>query len=84
MLLLPGGTYNMFDPRDIIENIADNVRKTRNPFGLSRKRINTWWKGLEIPDNGDALLFTGLMYQLVPYIKAATGYLEKYEDTLYL
>lgn len=71
----------MFDPKDIIENIADNVRKTHNPFGLSKKGFNTWWKGVEIPANGDALLFTGLMYQLVPYIKAATGYLEKYEDT---
>lgn len=71
----------MFDPKDIIENIADNVRKTRNPFGLSKKGFNTWWKGADIPENGDTLLFTGLMYQLVPYIKAATGYLEKYEDT---
>ena len=24
----------MFKPRDIIELIADNVKKTRNPFGV--------------------------------------------------
>ena len=71
----------MFDPKDIIENIADNVRKTRNPFGLSKNGFNTWWKDVAIPQKGEALLFTGLMYQLVPYIKAATGYLEKYEDS---
>jgi len=70
----------MFDPKDIIENIADNVRSTRNPFGLSKDGFNTWWKDVNIPEKGDTLLFTGLMYQLVPYIKAATTYLEKYED----
>ena len=71
----------MFTPRHIIETLADNVRKTRNPFGLKKSSLNTWWKGGSIPSDGDALLFTGLMYQLVPYIKATTGYLEKYENT---
>ena len=31
----------------------------------------------------NAMLFTGLMYQLVPYIEKTTQYLERYEDTYF-
>ncbi len=71
----------MFSPQTIIEILADNVRKTRNPFGLNKTGLNSWWKNSNVNQTGDTLLFTGLMYQLVPYIKATTKYLEKYEDT---
>lgn len=73
----------MYNPRDIIELIAINVRKTRNPFGLPGSQINTWWKDLSgfTRRPGDALLFTGLMYQLIPYIEVTSRYLERFEDT---
>lgn len=71
----------MYEPRDIISLIVDNIRKTRNPLGLSNSSINTWWKNLSIKRDGDAMLFTGLMYQLIPYIEKMTQYLEKYEDS---
>jgi Fe-S oxidoreductase len=71
----------MYKPRHIIDLIADNVRKTRNPFGASNSTINKWWKDTPIQREGDAMLFTGLMYQLVPYIEKSTNYLERYEDS---
>ena len=71
----------MYNPRDIIDLIADNVRKTRSPFGIPKFMANTWWKKTAIGRDGDALLFTGLMYQFVPYIDKTTHYLERYEDT---
>ena len=71
----------MYKPRDIIELIADNVKKTRNPFGAPKFLINRWWKALQLPTAGDGLLFTGLMYQSVPYIEMTTTYLERYEDS---
>jgi Fe-S oxidoreductase len=71
----------MYRPRDIMELIADNVKKTRNPFGAPNRLINRWWKKASLPREGDALLFTGLMYQLLPYIEGTTRYLERYEDT---
>jgi len=73
----------MYNPRDIIGLIATNVRRTRNPFGVPSSRFNTWWR--EAPGftrrPGDALLFTGLMYQAIPYIEATTRYLERFEAT---
>jgi Fe-S oxidoreductase len=71
----------MYKPRHIIDLIADNVRKTRNPFGAPNFLINRWWKSADLKPEGDALLFTGLMYQFVPYIETTTTYLERYEDS---
>lgn len=71
----------MYKPRDIIELIAGNVRKSRNPFGAPHFLINRWWKGEPLPQEGDGLLFTGLMYQSVPYIEMTTRHLERYEDS---
>ena len=73
----------MYNPRDIIDLIAINVRKTRNPFGVPASTINTWWQGLSgfTRRPGDALLFTGLMYQAIPYIEATTRYLERFEGS---
>ena len=71
----------MFKPRDIIELIADNVEKTRNPFGVPNVLMNRWWKGMDLPAEGDAMLFTGLMYQSVPYMEMTTRHLERYEDS---
>jgi len=71
----------MYHPKDIIDIIAGNVRATRNPFGIPKFLVNRWHKGLGLPDKGNSLLFTGLMYQFVPYIEKSTTYLAKYEDT---
>jgi Fe-S oxidoreductase len=71
----------MYNPKDIIDLIADNVKKTRNPFGIPKFAFNNWWKKAAVTHEGGALLFTGLMYQFVPYIEKSTGYLERFEDT---
>ena len=71
----------MYNPRDIIETIAGNVRSTRNPFGIPKFMMNRWYVGSGVPRRGEALLFTGLMYQFIPYIEKSTEYLARYEDT---
>jgi Fe-S oxidoreductase len=69
----------MFNPRDIIDIIAGNVKATKNPFGIPKFLVNQWHKGTNLPQQGDAMLFTGLMYQFVPYIEKSTLYLARYE-----
>jgi Fe-S oxidoreductase len=73
----------MFNPLDIIDLIAANVRKTRNPFGVPGSMLNTWWQNQPgfTRRPGAALLFTGLMYQAIPYIEATTRYLERLESS---
>jgi hypothetical protein len=39
----------MIHPKDIINLIADNVIKTKNPFGVPKFVINNWWKKNDSP-----------------------------------
>ena len=71
----------MYNPKDIIEVIAGNVKKTRSPFGIPRPLVNTWWKKMGLRREGEALLFTGMMYQFMPYIEMTTRHMAKLEDT---
>ena len=71
----------MFNPIDIIEILAGNVKQTKSPFGIPKFMANTWFKDANLPEKGEYLLFTGLMYQFTPFIEKSTQYLEKYEDT---
>ena len=71
----------MYNPKDIIDIIAGNVRSTRNPFGIPKALVNRWHKNVDIPEKGESLLFTGLMYQFMPYIETSTKYLSRFEDS---
>jgi Fe-S oxidoreductase len=73
----------MFNPQDIIHLLAANVRRTRNPFGVPGSRFNTWWRdaGGFTRRPGDALLFTGMMYQTIPYVNVVTHHLERLEGS---
>jgi Fe-S oxidoreductase len=71
----------MYHPQDIVELLRDNLRKTGNPFGLATQRINTWWKDAGLPEQGEYHLFSGLMYQMLPYIEVATDQMGKWENT---
>lgn len=71
----------MYEPSAILDILAQNVRRTRSPFGLPAGLANTWWKDAAVDSTGEALLFTGLMYQYAPYIKTTTRILERFEDT---
>jgi len=71
----------MFNPRDIIELIAHNVKKSRNPFGVPRVALNRWWWRTPLEKKGDSILFTGLMYQSLPIIAKTTDQLAAFEDT---
>lgn len=71
----------MFNPRDIIETLANNVKQTASPFGIPKFMVNKWYKDVNLPKEGEYLLITGLMYQFTPFIEKSTHYLEKYEGT---
>jgi Fe-S oxidoreductase len=71
----------MYNPKDIIDIVAANVRHTRSPFGIPRVLVNRWWKTMPLRRQDGALLFTGLMYQFMPYIEMTTGFLEKFENS---
>ncbi len=68
--------------------MTDNIVKTRSPLGIRDSFVNTWWQGIT-KDKGEWLMFTGLLYQLTPYISMTVRLLERlegsrFQDTLSL
>lgn len=51
-----------------LEVIRGNIVKYGNPLGLKGNEVAGWARDLNLPRQGDVLLFTGGEYQLIPYI----------------
>ncbi|MDI9646792.1 MAG: (Fe-S)-binding protein [Archaeoglobales archaeon] len=71
----------MIDPSLIVDLLSKNVLETGNPLGVSNEKINNWWKETKIKSRGEWLFFTGMLYQLTPYIESLVSYLEKFENS---
>lgn len=56
--------------KDILGILVDNLKKRESVLPLSRRKSTGWAEGLHIPKGGDTVMYTGLMYQLMPSIIA--------------
>jgi Fe-S oxidoreductase len=61
--------------------LSDNLRKRGNVLPLNKSGATGWAKGLNIPRGGKTVLYTGLMYQLIPSIDALAGQMARFEDS---
>ena len=66
---------------DTIGILADNLRIRKSVIPMSAKNATVWAKGLGLPQGGSTVLYTGLMYQMIPYITAMSTAQEKIENT---
>lgn len=73
----------MLNPSVISKMIVKNINKYGNPIGLGSREINNWWKGLDIKCGKGRILFTGMMYQLTPYITKITERFYNFENTAF-
>jgi len=55
--------------RDVAGILTDNLRLRGSVLPVSPRRATAWARDLELPRGGETVLYTGLMYQLVPYIE---------------
>jgi|Deesub1362A_J573_1020465.scaffolds.fasta_scaffold00738_13 Fe-S oxidoreductase len=68
----------MYPPHTLARVIARNIRKTWTPLGIPASKINTWWSD---EDGSDIMFYTGLMYQMMPYITKLTQIMHKFEGS---
>ncbi len=61
--------------------LSDNLRKRGSVLPLSKSGAASWAKGLNIPHGGKTVLYTGLMYQLIPSIDALVSQMARFEDS---
>ncbi len=54
---------------DVIGILGDNLRLRKSVLPLPIKVATKWTEGLALPRGGETVLYTGMMYQLIPYIE---------------
>ena len=69
----------MVDVKLILSLLADNVERTGYPVPIDPRRIYSWAEPLKLPRRGRTVLYTGALYQLVPYINSLVRHLESLE-----
>lgn len=63
----------------VIKMLKDYIKKYRSPFPVPAETYYKWAEGLGIAKGGKTVLYTGGLYQLVPYIEKVVGRLEGLE-----
>ncbi len=68
------------DLRAVKSLLKSNTRRTWNPLGVSESYCSEWAKQLNLPERGEILLYTGCLYQMIPYIELFSDMLKRLES----
>lgn len=71
----------MLPTKDVLGILRDNLMHRGSILPLSRARATGWAEGLGIPRGGKTVIYTGLMYQLMPSMIALERLLARFEDS---
>jgi Fe-S oxidoreductase len=66
---------------EILGILSDNLERRNAVLPLSMKERTVWARGLGIPYAGETVIYTGQMYQLIPFIDAMASAMERFEDS---
>lgn len=58
---------------EVLTTLKDNIQRTGDPLGIKGVYWTQWAKGLNLPREGDTVLLTARMYQMLPYIRQVTN-----------
>ncbi len=61
--------------------LVDNLLKRKSVLKLSPRTTTRWAQGLNIPREGETVLYTGHMYQLIPAISALADKMAFFENS---
>jgi Fe-S oxidoreductase len=64
------GSKNLIS--NAVKTLKGNIERTGDPLGFKTPYWTEWAKGLDLPREGDTLLFTARMYQMLPYVVQTT------------
>ncbi|MGC9220732.1 MAG: (Fe-S)-binding protein [Solirubrobacteraceae bacterium] len=66
---------------DVVGILGDNLRLRGSVLPISARKATRWTRGLGLPHGGSTVLYTGQMYQLVPYIEKLVAAEERLGDS---
>ncbi len=55
--------------REVVGILVDNLRIRGSVLPIPVRQATRWARELDLPRGGETVLYTGLMYQLIPYIE---------------
>jgi hypothetical protein len=67
--------------RAVTEILADNLRRRGSVLPVPARRATRWARGLDLPHGGPVVLYTGMMYQLIPSIERLVALSSRFGDT---
>jgi Fe-S oxidoreductase len=76
-----GGKYMPLPKKAILGILTDNLLKRRSVLPLSSKTATQWARGLDIPRGGETVLYTGHMYQIMPYLGTMANRMKAMENS---
>jgi Fe-S oxidoreductase len=66
---------------DVIGLMMDNLKMRKTVFPMPPREAVRWAENLNIPEGGETVIYTGFMYQLLPYMVAAVKRMEGMEES---
>jgi Fe-S oxidoreductase len=66
---------------DVAGILADNLRLRGSVLPVPARRATRWARDLDLPRGGETVLYTGMMYQLIPYIERLVALEQKLGDS---
>ena len=70
--------------KEVLGILTDNLKIRKNVLPISQGVATRWANDLSLPVGGDTIIYTGLMYQLTPYITGLVNALENLEGSFLL
>jgi Fe-S oxidoreductase len=67
--------------RDVVGILADNLRLRGSVLPIPARQATRWAHELNLPRGGETVLYTGMMYQLIPYIERLVALEQLVGDT---
>ena len=67
--------------KDVVGLLSDNLRSRRSVLPISARQATRWARELGLPYGGETVLYTGMMYQLIPYIERLVALEQRIGDT---
>lgn len=67
--------------RDVVGILADNLRLRGSVLPIPARRATAWARELDLPRGGETVLYTGAMYQLIPYIERLVALEQRLGDS---
>ncbi|MDA8296418.1 MAG: (Fe-S)-binding protein [Actinomycetota bacterium] len=66
---------------DVVGILADNLERRGSVLPIPARAATGWARGLALPRGGPRVLYTGAMYQLIPYIERVVRLEQRIADT---